>query len=94
MVGGKPSIVNVSMASANTEYSYAVPAGVNKVLIKLRSSSVDLKLSYTSGESGTTYLTVPAGSAKSIDDIKGGGGLTLYFQAASASQTLEVEIWK
>lgn len=92
MIGGRPKIENVAMTSANTEYSYAIPSGVNKILIKLRANNVDLKLSYTSGESGTTYLTIPAGSSKSIDDIK--GGLTIYFQAASASQTLEVEIWK
>ncbi len=92
MIGAKPSVVNVAMTTANTEYYYDIPSGTNKVLLKLRDGGVDLKLCYTSGASGTTYLTVPAGTAKSIDNMK--GGITVYFQAASASQVLEVEIWK
>jgi len=92
MIGAKPSVVNVAMATKNTEYSYAIPTGVSKILIKLRDSGVALKLAYTSGASGTTYLTVPAATAKSIDNIK--GGITIYFQADTDSQVLEVEIWK
>jgi hypothetical protein len=92
MIAGKPNIENVSMTLANTEYSYNIPSGVNKVLLKLRDGGVDLKLSYTSGTSGTTYITIQSGSVKSIDDMK--GGLTIYFQSDTASQVLEIEIWK
>lgn len=93
MIGGRPTLTNVSMTSANTEYSYALPSGTSKALIKLRDGTVACKLGYVSGASGTTYLTIPAGSSKEITDIKG-TGITLYFQSASASQVLEVEVWQ
>lgn len=92
MIAGKPTIANVSMTTANTEYSYAVPAGVSKMLVKLRDATVALKLSYVEGASGTTYVTVPAGSTKTIDELK--GGMTIYIQTTEASQVLEVETWK
>lgn len=81
------------MTTANTEYSYAVPAKASKILIKLRSFTSAFKLAYASGASGTTYLTVPAGSSKSIDELKG-TGITLYFQSPDASQVMEVEVWQ
>lgn len=93
MIGGKPTIANVSMTSADTEYSYSLPTRAVKVLVKLRGTSASFKLSYTEGASGTTYLTIPAGGSKSIDEIKG-TGLTLYFQSPSASQVMELEVWQ
>ena len=91
MISGAVTIVNVSL-SASTEGSYALLAGTNKVLFKLRQTGVALQLAYISGESNTTYITIPAGSSKEITDIKG-TGLTLYFFAASAV-TVEIEVWQ
>ena len=93
MISGKPTLVNVAMASADTEYSYAIPAGVNKVLLKLRDPGESFKLAYASGTSGTTYFTVAAGSSKELTEIKG-TGITLYFQSPGLSQTMEVEVWQ
>lgn len=93
MIGGKVTVANVAMASANTEYSYAVPAGTHKILMKLRDTGQPFKLAYVSGESGTTYITVPANTSKEILDIRG-TGITLYFQSPGASQTMEIEGWR
>jgi hypothetical protein len=89
----EPTIANVAMASANTEYSYAVPADTRKLTIKLRDSGYDLKLAYTQGQSGTTYILIPAGSTKTIENIYI-KGVTLYFQTDADTQVLEVEVWK
>lgn len=88
-----PTIANTTMTVANTEYSYAVPANTKKVLIKERSGSSAVKLAYTSGQSGTTYITIPAGSTKYLEGAWL-TGITLYFQCADAGKVIETEIWK
>lgn len=92
-ISTKPTVTNVAMTSSGTEYKHALASKTNRVLIKLRSGAVALKLAYVAAASGTTYITIPAGASKEIQNIKG-TGLTLYFQAATASQTLEVEEWQ
>ena len=93
MTAGKVTIANVTMTTGDTEYNYALPAGTQKVLIKLRGTGAVCKLAYVSGQSGTTYLTIPAGSSKTIEGIKG-TAMTLYFQSPTASQVAEIESWK
>ena len=93
MIGGKPTIANVSMATANTEYSYTLPTGANKVMMKLRDPGVDWKFTFVLGGSGTTYVTIPQGAVKTLADVKG-TGLVLYFQATSDTQVMEIEIWQ
>lgn len=88
----KPTIANVSMTSANTEYSYTFPAGTRAFRIKLRALNAQLKIAFVSGESGSTYLTVPYGDFLEMKAKV--GGATIYFQSASASQTAEIKTWK
>ena len=88
----QPIIANVAMASADTEYSYVIPANCKKLLFKLRGTSQTLKFCYASGASGTTYMTLPAGASKYLDEAQL-TGQTLYFQSPGASQVLEVEAW-
>lgn len=93
MIAGKPTITTKDLTDANTEYNYSVPSGVNKILLRIRSGTSDLKLAYVTGDiAAGTYITIPAGVTKTIDEIK--GGMTLYFQSPDASQTVEIEIWK
>ena len=88
----KPTINNTTMTSANTEYSYKFPTGTKKFRIKLRALNALLKVSFTSGASGTTFVTVPYGEAMEV--VAKVGGATIYFQSAKASQTAEITIWK
>lgn len=92
MTAGKPTIINKSIPTANTEVSQVLPLKVAKLLIKLRSKTVDLKLAYASGGSGTTYVTIPAGCSKEILDIK--GSITLYMQTTGTNQVAEIEHWQ
>ena len=93
LIGGTPVIYNVDMPTANTEYSQVLPSGTKKVLIKLRSGSSLLKLSYTNGESGTKYITIPVGSSKFLEGVWL-SNITLYFQSPDASQIAEIEVWQ
>ena len=86
-----PVIYNVTMTNANTEYSQALPANTKKFLIKCR-GSYDIKAAFASGESGTTYVTIPAGSAL-CETLIVAASLTLYFQCATAAQVAEIVAW-
>lgn len=88
----RPTIANVTMTNANTEYSYALPANTKKFQFKERAGASSVKYSFTSGESGTVYVTLPVGSTKYFEGswLR---GLTVYFQCPDAGKVLEIEVW-
>ena len=90
---GRPTIANEAMTLADTEYSYSIPAGTKRFEIKLRALNALLKLAFTSGASGTTYITIPYGASYVENDVKA-GPITLYFQSPSSSQVAEIKSWK
>lgn len=88
-VGG---VVNTTMASANTEYSYVLGTTTKKAKLQLRGTGT-LKLAYSPGTSGSAYLTIPAGSSHILDNLDFTSPTTLYFQCTAAGRTLEIETW-
>ena len=92
VVAVRPTIANTTMTSADTEYNYTLPAGTIRFEIKLRAQNALLKLAFVSGESGTTYVTIPYGASYAENDVKAGGRL-LYFQSQGSSQVCEVKSW-
>ena len=92
VVAVRPTIANTTMTSADTEYNYTLPAGTIRFEIKLRAQNALLKLSFVSGESGTTYITIPYGASYSEIDAKAGSRV-LYFQSPTASQIAEIKSW-
>ena len=88
----RPTVTNVTMTLANTEYSHAVQANTKKLLLKERSGGSSVKLAYATGTSGTTYITIPAGSSKYFE-ASWLRGVTLYFQCPDAGNVLEIEEW-
>lgn len=53
------TIKNLSMPTANTEYSYALPTNTKRFTLKLRAQNAKLKFAFVSGESGTNYIEIP-----------------------------------
>jgi len=88
---GKPTVATVAMTDADTEYSYAIPAGTRKVRFKLRALNALLRF-YGTVTGGTPFITIAYGDFHEVD-VKAGGD-TYYFQSDKASQTLEVLTWK
>lgn len=88
---GKPTTLNLTLTLADTEYSQALPAGSYKIMIKARSLAAATKFSYVSGQSGTTYMTIPAGAVYWDDNIN--TVLTLYAQSPTAGTVLEILCW-
>jgi len=87
-----PVIVNQSIVSANTEYSYALPANTKRFKIQNRNEGL-VKLSYNTGESGTKYWSIFPGQQYDGENISDTASLTIYYQSPKASQTLEVISW-
>lgn len=88
----KPTMYNVTLTSANTEYSRSVPEKARKVFIRERSGLVAVKLAYASGQSGSTYLTIPAGTQKPLENCFL-SGVVLYMQSGVPGTVVEVEVW-
>jgi hypothetical protein len=80
------------MSTGSTEYSYTIPDNVKRIEFKLRAINALLQYTFTSGESGSAYITVPYGETITIEDAKLGGKV-LYVQSPTASQTLETRVW-
>lgn len=78
---------NLSIPSSNTEVSQALPTNTKKFIFKSRSKGT-IKLSHTSTESGTKYITIPPGSV--YEDINLYTSLTIYIQSSKAGDTLEI----
>ncbi len=83
---------NVTMASANTEYNYTLPDHTHRFVMQLRDDSVAWKVSSASGQSGATYMSIPAKGQLWEDGLvtNVGTDLTFYFQSGSGSMTMEI----
>jgi hypothetical protein len=85
-----PTIYNVSVPTANTEVSQALSNGTKKFSIRCRGNA-KIQLSFASGDSGTTYVTIPAGVTYTEDSVSFTG--SLYFQTSLPSQMIEIVEW-
>ena len=85
------NIYNLTLTNANTEYSQALTFSASYFEVKCRTLS-DMKLSLVSGQSGTTYITIPAGASFSSNGQMF-GTKTLYLQSGSAGVVAEIIEW-
>lgn len=84
-------VENVTIAAANVEQSHTFPAGTVQFLLKARGIG-KIKLAHTLGDSGTSYLTVHAGSVYASPEFKP-DAKTIYFQSPVAGLVIEMESW-
>lgn len=89
-----PTIVNLNVVAADTEYSYALPAGTKHFTVKDRKGDAKTRIAYVMGTSGTNFKTVDMGNTYEVKDISTIAGLTIYFQSSKASRIIEIESWK
>lgn len=85
-----PKIYNLSAPTANTEVSQALSADTKQLLIRVRGNAT-LQIAFNVGESGTNYMTIPAGASLSLTDLK--TSATLYLQTDKSSQVIEILEW-
>ena len=82
-------IADVVMASADTEYTVAIPEGARGILLRLRDTSVAWRVSNTSGVVATPGQGFPVEANSGLTIAGPSAGQTLYVAHSSASsQTL------
>lgn len=81
-------ITNLSMPTANTEYSHALTTNLKQIIIRARGIA-ELKLAFTATESGTKYLTIEKRASLSLSDLDL-SSTTVYLQSSVANTTAEI----
>jgi len=90
----KISIANLTLTSADTEYSYTLPNNTVYFAVKARTSN-PWKIAFSEGTSGTTYETVPAGGIWFPDHpLLLSTNRIFYVQSSTAGLILEIEIYQ
>lgn len=85
-----PKIYNLSAPTSNVEVSQALSTDTKQLLIRVRGNA-KLQLAFNVGESGTNYLTIPAGASLTLTELK--TSATLYLQTDKNSQIIEILEW-
>lgn len=86
--GTTPVVYNSTMTLANTEYSQLLPSTTKAITIQCR-GLFDVKFTYASLASGTTYFTIKSGMSYYEESVSL-ASKTLYFQCSEAAQVLEI----
>lgn len=81
------TIFNFTATLANTEYSQALPADTKAFLLRSRGLATT-KIAYTSGGTGTDYLTLYPGNV--YEDRCFYSSQTLYFRSSVAGTVIEI----
>jgi hypothetical protein len=87
-VGTAFKIYNLDAPTANTEVSQALSSNATRLEFKSRLGG-KLQYAFTSTQSSTNFITVPAYCNETLDNFKV-GSLTLYVQSNKASDTIEI----
>lgn len=93
-----PTIQNITVPTADTEQSVAIPAGSKGFRAKLRSQNNNppgrLQIAFQAGQSNIAYLTVSPGAWYIPPaELDTNAGLTMYFRSSKDQQVLEIESW-
>lgn len=87
-----PTIVNVPMAVAGTEYNFTFPVSTKQFTVRTRLAA-KLQLSYTLGATNTVFITAPRGTDYYETGLALIAPVTLYFLSDVAANVLEVTYW-
>lgn len=90
-----PTVYNVTLTVADTEYSQALSADTREYRFRCR-TLFDVRFAFETGKVAiptAPYLTLPGGSDYWSDNDKL-AATTLYFATDEAGVVLEIETWK
>jgi len=91
----KPSIANVRIIDANTEYSHMLPKGCKKFTLHVRDGTA-IRVSFRSGvvaKPNPGYWTLKANTSWSEDNLDIEGDIWLYFACTSTNKVVELILW-
>lgn len=87
-----PNLSNLNMATANTEYTFSLPAGTKQFEIRSRSLG-RVRLAFVEGESGTTFKTIWPGNSYFEGGLLLSDVLNVYVQSSKFNDVLEILFW-
>jgi len=90
-----PTVYNVVMTLADTEYSQVLPANTKIVEFRCQESGFDTRFAYETAKVATPtapYRTLLAGEVKTVEGLNL-TSKTLYFACGTAAKTMEIECW-
>lgn len=90
-----PTIYNVTMTDADTEYSQVLPANTRLLEFRCQDLGVATRFAYETGKVATPtapYRVLGAGEVKTLEGLNL-VSKTLYFACASAGKIMEIECW-
>lgn len=82
---------NLSLPTPNTEGSHLLEDGTSQLMIRSRDSK-QLKIAFTSGESGTKYVTINPGAVLSLEGIYF-VSTTVYLQSPEVTTVEILELY-
>ena len=88
----QPTVYNLSMPTANTEYSQALTSSTKKILIKSRDRSAQLRIAFVSGDTALLYITIEPGSVFFEENLDLTGA-TIFLRSNKSSQVCEILEW-
>ena len=90
----KEQVFNITLTSADTEYSQLLPSGTKELRFTCR-TLFDVRYAWETGKVATPtapYLTLSAGRHM-YSDMKDLSGKTLYFASSEAGVVIELSTW-
>jgi hypothetical protein len=91
-----PTVYNLTLTNANTEYSQAMPANCRGFEFLCR-TAFDCRFAFVTGKVATPtapYMTLKSGYVYSSPDLsQGASPSTLYFASATAAVVMEIMAW-
>lgn len=84
-------ITNLAVSTPNSETSHSLVSNLKKLVFRCRTSA-SLKFSFTSGDSGTNYVTVPKHCTAEFDGLDF-TGKNLYVQSPEACTVEILELY-
>ena len=89
---GNPTIYNVNLLLAGTEYSQVLNNSTKKLLVRIRDGNATLRIAFSSGDTLLNYVTVPRGS-NYFDENLDLQGVTIYLQSDISAKVAEILEW-
>jgi len=90
---GIPTIANIPIPLANTEYLYVIPTGTKQLSLKDRDGDAKTRIAYVAGDTAVKYATVNMGNSHDVYDIATPVGLTIYLRSNKSNRILEITSW-
>lgn len=94
-----PTINNLTLTDANSEYSQVLPSFTSGFTVFARPAAdgaiADLRLAFVSGGTGTTFVTIPGGSRFTPlpTPLSFPGARTIYLRSPTAGTVVEILSW-